>query len=137
MAICGGRSLLARGRGAGCGHADLFSDNVSQYDVGAGGELTPGSPPTVSAGAEPLGLAVSPDGRSVYVANQAGDNVSQYDVGASGQLVPKTPAAVAAGSIPVGVAVSPAPARARRPGKGCGDRNHVHDRRADCKKPPP
>ena len=23
-----------------------------------------------------------------------------------------------------------------RPGKGCGDKNHIHDRENDCKKPP-
>jgi len=23
-----------------------------------------------------------------------------------------------------------------RPGKGCGDKNHLHEREADCKKPP-
>jgi DNA-binding beta-propeller fold protein YncE len=90
----------------------------------------------VAAGAEPLGLAVSPDGQSVYVANQAGDNVSQYDVGAGGGLSPKSPATVTAGSIPQGVATTRATPAARRPGKGCGDKNHVHDRQADCKKPP-
>ncbi len=58
------------------------SDSVSQYDVGAGGALTPKSPATVAAGDGPFGVAVSPDGGSVYVTNCDGDNVSQYDVGA-------------------------------------------------------
>ena len=44
-------------------------DSVSQYDVGAGGALSPKSPATVAAGIVPLGVAVSPDGGSVYVAN--------------------------------------------------------------------
>ena len=45
-------------------------DSVSQYDVGAGGALAPKSPATVAAGrSTPSGVAVSPDGASVYVAN--------------------------------------------------------------------
>ena len=56
----------------------------------------------MAAGAGPFGVAVSPDGRSVYVANAIGDTVSQYDVGAGGALQPKTPATVAAGAGPTG-----------------------------------
>ena len=80
---------------------------VSQYDVGAGGALSPKSPATVATGAGPRGVAVSPDGRSVYVANSGSDSVSQYDVGAGGALSPKSPATVATGGDPRGVAVSP------------------------------
>ena len=36
----------------------------------------------MAAGDAPFGVAVSPDGSSVYVANHVSDNVSQYDVGA-------------------------------------------------------
>ena len=50
---------------------------------------------------------MSPDGRSVYVANGGSDTVSQYDVGPGGVLSPKSPATVAAGAVPNGVAVSP------------------------------
>ena len=53
------------------------------------------------------GVAVSPDGTSVYVTNIGSSDVSQYDVGGGGVLTPKTPATVAAGGVPVGVAVSP------------------------------
>ena len=48
---------------------NVGSDNVSQYDVGAGGVLAPMSPATVAAGDTPVGVAVSPDGGSVYVTN--------------------------------------------------------------------
>ena len=58
------------------------------------------SPATVAAGATPLGVAVSPDGGSVYVANDSRDSVSQYDVGAGGALSPKSPATVATGALP-------------------------------------
>ena len=80
--------------------ANVSSDSVSQYDVGAGGALSPKSPATVAAGAFPRGVAVSPDGGSVYVTNFFGDSVSQYDVGAGGALAPKSPATVAAGDRP-------------------------------------
>ena len=72
--------------------------SVSQYDVGAGGLLTAKSPATVAASGPgpfgPQGLAVSPDGSSVYVANQSNNTVNQYDVGAGGLLTAKTPATV-------------------------------------------
>ena len=80
---------------------------VSQFDVGAGGALSPKSPPTVAAGTFPSGVAVSPDGGSVYVTNGGSDSVSQYDVDAGGALSPKNPATVATGDGPFGVAVSP------------------------------
>ena len=80
---------------------------ISQYDVGAGGALSAKSPATVAAGTSPIGVAVSPDGGSVYVANNSSNSVSQYDVGAGGALAPKTPATVTEGGFPRGVAVSP------------------------------
>jgi DNA-binding beta-propeller fold protein YncE len=83
-------------------------NTVSQYDVGAGGALEPKDPAMVEAGLGPIGVAVSPDGASVYVANENSDNISQYDVGAGGALQPKNPATVAAGDDPFYVAVSPA-----------------------------
>jgi DNA-binding beta-propeller fold protein YncE len=81
---------------------------VSQYDVGPGGGLLPKNPATVDAGDTPEGIALSPDGQSVYVANWHGD-LSQYDVGPGGALSPKSPATVATGDGPVAVAVSPVP----------------------------
>jgi DNA-binding beta-propeller fold protein YncE len=86
--------------------------SVSQYDVGAGGALSPKSPATVATGVDPRGVAVSPDGGSAYVANFIanvnGGSVSQYDVGAGGALSPKSPATVATGNGPFGVTVTPA-----------------------------
>jgi DNA-binding beta-propeller fold protein YncE len=86
--------------------------SVSQYDVGPGGKLSPKSPATVAAGIHPVAVAVSPDGRSVYVINAGSgsggsDNVHQFDVGPSGALVPKSPPRVATGKYPDGVTVSP------------------------------
>ena len=73
------------------------SGSVSQYDVGAGGALSPKSPATVATGGDPDGVAVSPDGRA-STSPTSQRRVSQYDVGAGGALSPKSPATVAAGS---------------------------------------
>ena len=83
------------------------SGTVSQFDVGAGGALAPKSPAAVAAGFRPRGVAVSPDGQSVYVTNNGEHAVSQYDVVAGGALAPKSPATVDTGLVPTGVAVSP------------------------------
>src|SRR6185295_17177258 len=84
------------------------SNNVSQYDVVPGGRLQRKSPATVAAGFDPIGIAISPDGRNVYVTNHSsGGPVSQYDVGPGGALTPKSPATVDAGVDPYGVVVSP------------------------------
>ena len=72
------------------------------------GRLSPKNPPTVFADRLPFAVAVSPDGRSVYVTNfklEANGSVSQYDVGPGGRLSPKSPAAVIA---------------AQDPGRACG-----------------
>jgi hypothetical protein len=42
----------------------------------------------VASAPSPFGVAVSPDGRSVYVTNLAGGSVSQYGVGPGGTLAP-------------------------------------------------
>jgi DNA-binding beta-propeller fold protein YncE len=82
--------------------------SVSQYDVGAGGLLSPKSPPTVPSALKPQRIAMSPDGRSVYVTGgEVNGRVSQYDVGAGGTLSAKTPAQVLAGAEPVGIALTP------------------------------
>jgi DNA-binding beta-propeller fold protein YncE len=85
---------------------------ISQYDVGAGGGLSPKNPASIAAGPMPSGLAVSPDGRSVYVANLGTEAqntalVHQFDVGADGTLAPKKPPTVSAGDGPSSVVVSP------------------------------
>ena len=84
---------------------NFLGSSVSQYDIGAGGLLAPLSPATVATTGGKFGVAVSPDGRSVYVTGS--DSVSQFDVGAGGALSPKSPATVASGVDPEGIAVSP------------------------------
>ena len=58
------------------------------------------------AGTNPEWLAVSPDGKSVYVTNHNGETISQYDVGAGGLLAAKSPPTVHRGES-AGIAVSP------------------------------
>jgi DNA-binding beta-propeller fold protein YncE len=102
----------AAGRAAGSVYVSnvngLAAGTVSQYAVGVGGLLSSVTPPTVSAGADPFPIAVTPDGKSAYVANAFDNTVSQYDINpASGALSPKTPATVATGTFPEGLAVTP------------------------------
>jgi DNA-binding beta-propeller fold protein YncE len=93
---------------------------VSQYSVGADGALMPKSPATVPTaacpgillGCGPVGVAVSPDSRSVYVTNDPplfGESgvISQYTAGADGTLSPKSPPTVPTGTNPFELAVTP------------------------------
>src|SRR5690242_17695751 len=83
------------------------SGTVSQFD----GALSQLSPPMVMAGADPEGVAVSPNGKSAYVTNAGsggGTTVSQYTINSTtGELSPMTPATVASAPGPFGIAVSP------------------------------
>ena len=78
---------------------------VYQYDVGPTGDLSPKSPPSVSADGAG-GIAASYNGTSVYVASSFGD-VLQYDIAANGTLSPKSPPSVPAGDFPYLIAASP------------------------------
>jgi DNA-binding beta-propeller fold protein YncE len=81
---------------------------VAQYSIDpVTGALSPKTPAAVATGAGPRFVAVSRDGKSVYVTNESGNTVSQYNVGGGGALTPKNPATVAAGTDPQGLAVSP------------------------------
>ena len=83
------------------------SAKIYQYNVGAGGLLSPKTPATVSPGPSgTMAVAVSPDGKSVYVADGL-QHIYQFDVGTGGQLVAKNPAFVTAGFNPYDVVVSP------------------------------
>jgi DNA-binding beta-propeller fold protein YncE/PKD repeat protein len=85
-------------------------NGVSQFDIGAGGALSPKSPATAPAGPAPQWVATSPDGKSVYVVNlgtSGPDGISQFDVGAGGVLSPKSAPAVSTPMSPQQIAVSP------------------------------
>ena len=82
---------------------------VSQYGIDPStGALTALSPALVPSANGPDGLAVSPDGKSLYVTALTASVVSQYDIDpSSGALSAKTPATVPSGQGPVGIAISP------------------------------
>ena len=89
------------------GHSISSKDgSVAELTVGAGGALSPATlPPSVLAGEAPFGIAVSPDGSSVYVTNDEEDTVSEFSVGAGGALSPVGSAPT--GTVPRGIVVSP------------------------------
>jgi DNA-binding beta-propeller fold protein YncE len=87
---------------SGLGQVDAFAADAGGA-LGALGALGAPSP----AGGRPTGLALSPNGRSLYVADEATGTVSQFEVADSGALTPMEPARVAAGEAPFGVAVAP------------------------------
>jgi DNA-binding beta-propeller fold protein YncE len=62
-----------------------------QYSIGDDGRLTAKDPASQPLGAGPRDLAITPDGRSLYVA--AGD-LALFDLDATGLATPKTPGAV-------------------------------------------
>jgi uncharacterized repeat protein (TIGR01451 family) len=84
-------------------------NEVSQYSISpATGKLTPKSPATVQTGGGPIWIAVTPDGKSAYVADFGADAISQYSISpATGKLTPKSPATVATPGSPGAIAVAP------------------------------
>lgn len=84
-------------------------DKVAQFDVAGNGRLIPKDPPRISTGTFPDGLAVTPDGRRLYVANRDDDAISQYAIRSDGTLERMAPPPVAAGDEPRAVAVTPRP----------------------------
>ena len=74
-------------------------DSVSTIDV----KTRTKNPTAIAVGAQPTGLAVTPDGKTVFVANFGSGTVSTIDV----ETGTKDPADIPVGSNPVGVAVTP------------------------------
>lgn len=89
---------------------------LSQFSIGAGGQLTPLTPSTVAAGTQPMSIAVSagPSGGHLYVASSdltaptGIGSISQFSMGADGALTPLIPATVSAGARPVAIAIDQA-----------------------------
>lgn len=89
-------------------YASIFEplSGVDQFDAGTGG-LIALSPLRVGGVSGPAGLAVSPDGTSLYVADNAANTIAQYTVEGDGTLTLKNPATVVSGAGPNRLAVSP------------------------------
>ena len=96
--------------------------SVAQFAIGTSGTLTALSPATVPAGAYPTGIAVSPDGKHVYVAEYHSGAVAIFDVGGDGTLTPNSTQATETANLdgPYGVAISPDGKSLYVPNRGYG-----------------
>jgi len=83
------------------------SGSVSAFSVASDGSLSAVAGSPFSTGAEePVAVAVSPDGKHLYVSNQASGKVSAFSIAADGSLSPVAGSPFAT-SDPQGMAVSP------------------------------
>jgi 6-phosphogluconolactonase (cycloisomerase 2 family) len=93
---------------------DYGGATVSQFSYDSTGLLVAMSTPRLAAEVNPKAVAVTPEGRWVFVANASSDSVSQYSVGSDGALTLPTVASVSTagqGSGPAALAVDPAGSR--------------------------
>ena len=100
-----GRSLYATNPNVYGGGSTML-----QFDIAGDGTLSPKTPAAVTTGRDPSNVAITPDGRHVYVTNRgnnAGNTLYQYGVGAGGRLALKPRPAVATGAGPGRIAISP------------------------------
>jgi DNA-binding beta-propeller fold protein YncE len=89
-------------------YATDSNPKVAQYSADEAGLLTPLTPALAPGVATSAGVAASPDGRTLYVVDQATNDVSQYAIADDGTLSPKSPATVATeGAGPFGIAIAP------------------------------
>jgi DNA-binding beta-propeller fold protein YncE len=92
---------------------DNTPGSVSVLSIGTGGALTTVScdrTASCKTGNDPNGVAVDPNGKTVYVANASSATVSAFSIGAGGALIPIacTPSSsCSTGADPSGVAVDP------------------------------
>jgi 6-phosphogluconolactonase (cycloisomerase 2 family) len=93
--------------------ADSKRDAISQFKLRTSGALLPLEPAKVASGAFPYGIAVNPQGTSVYAVDvgatgQPANKVSQYTIDPStGRLRPKSPATVPGGRGGQSIVISP------------------------------
>lgn len=92
--------------------ATQAGDTVDEYDIDpATGALTPkAGSSSIGAGSGPDGLALSPDGRELYVGNSGDDDLYLYTVAAGGELAADSTATVPAGDDPAAPLVHALPA---------------------------
>jgi YVTN family beta-propeller protein len=94
----GKTAFVTRG-GSSPGSVYFGSDSVSTIDV----KTRTKNPTDIAVGALPFGVAVTPDGKTAFVANGFSDSVSTIDV----KTRTKNPTDIPVGAGPLGVAVTP------------------------------
>ena len=116
--------------------ANAFGDSVSRFRFDASGNVIPNGQITGGTLHGPIGLDFSPWGE-LFVGNGfPPSGVSRWTFDSAGTATfngffSTPPEAL----IDVEFGPQPTP-QAQRPGKGCGDKNHVHKREDACRKPP-
>jgi YVTN family beta-propeller protein len=88
-------------------YATTSEQTVRQYAADDAGALAALDPAWLDAGSSSKGAVATPDGRHLYVSNEASNDISQYAIAGDGTLTPLEPATVPAGTTPFGLAVSP------------------------------
>lgn len=83
------------------------SDDVSAYQIGKNGFLTPIAGSPFTAGGNPDGVVVDPLRRFLYVTNETSNSVSAYQIGKNGSLAPIAGSPFPTGIAPVSVTISP------------------------------
>jgi DNA-binding beta-propeller fold protein YncE len=93
----------------GTGYTKTGDGTIWQYSINpATGRLTPKSPATVATGRGPHDLAISPDGKNLYVVTVANDTVSQYRISPRTGALSAKPASTAATMLhPVAIVLAP------------------------------
>jgi 6-phosphogluconolactonase (cycloisomerase 2 family) len=104
--------VALRPDGANLYVANEGANSVSAYSVAADGSLNPvaGSPFSTGSALTRMGsngVAVSPDGKHLYVSNQIASSVSAFSIAADGSLNPVAGSPFATGANPRAVSVSP------------------------------
>ena len=81
---------------------------IAESDIGPDGTLTPKpGHETIAAGGGANNLAISPDGKQLYVANFNGNSIGEYDIGDGGVLSAKLVDSLPDGMGPVAFVVAP------------------------------
>ncbi|HWR34969.1 MAG TPA: beta-propeller fold lactonase family protein [Clostridia bacterium] len=114
---CDGNTGVTPGRGTGGGSgtnaatylvvADSGSNSVPVLGIAATGNITPVAGSPFIAGAQPIAVAIAPNGKFIYVANMNSSTVSAFTIAANGTLSSVGAAAANTGSQPGTLAVDP------------------------------
>jgi 6-phosphogluconolactonase (cycloisomerase 2 family) len=86
---------------------DYYGNQVLEYGIGIGGELTPLSPASVPTQVQPTFIVTDPVAYYAYVANAQSGTISQYAITSNGTLTPLSPSAVTTVTNPDYLSIDP------------------------------